>query len=678
MNDTTDNYRTCLTTAGLGAIRDALREGRALALNSAVLSHRAAAPDEDVTEIADEVWRGAISALEVDADNPHWLVATIALPDEVGGFWIRSFGLLDDAGRVLVCGTIPDIYKPAPTSGAAKAVTLRIVFLVSNAQEAAVFRCESTMAVAMRDALARARAQILTDAQLTGTPTAPTPPEDDASTRLATTAFCAQTFSAARAQLDERVQELGDSVAASLSALEAQRDALAALDSPALTGAPTTSQPPDNDASTRIATTAFVKRALAATPINDIGTPGQIGFGVGICPELPDGFTALDGFDDPYSIHYGNYTDPSGSLMVWIPAFYYRAGDGNLVHANCIQIRSIASYPDPQRAARDGFALHRAFWDDGRIQPGFFIDKYFAARGPAAIAIAQPGLQPLTCHVHGTANASTLSGLTGLGASHCCAAGVFAAAHTRGDGFHVASGFQLSALNMLAMALGGVASKAICAWSDGNNNFPKGCTKTTLVDSLDNNVTYSASELAYVPLTGARTGFAKTTHNGQACGVADVSGFLYAIAPAITAQNNTYYILRETVRMASLEASDYFNTNVSETLFDALGATFMGLRASTTRYGTENTGTVSRIAPATGGLEWAATGAGVIRAEALTNTTTYANAMHHNIASGRSNSAISVYGGDASAANTGRAGALSTNETKDTTGNYGFRVARYL
>lgn len=59
---------------------------------------------------------------------------------------------------------------------------------------------------------------------------------------------------------------------------------------------------------------------------NSIGTPGQAGFGVGIYPaaKLPDGFTPLNGYSNPSSSNYGNYRFRDGSIMVYVPKFYYR------------------------------------------------------------------------------------------------------------------------------------------------------------------------------------------------------------------------------------------------------------------------------------------------------------------------------------------------------------------
>ncbi|MDD3088183.1 MAG: hypothetical protein PHP89_06435, partial [Candidatus Omnitrophica bacterium] len=59
---------------------------------------------------------------------------------------------------------------------------------------------------------------------------------------------------------------------------------------------------------------------------NLIGVPGQIGFGVGICPpaNLPPGMVGMPGYDQLGSDNYGNYVFSDGSIMIWVPRFYYR------------------------------------------------------------------------------------------------------------------------------------------------------------------------------------------------------------------------------------------------------------------------------------------------------------------------------------------------------------------
>ena len=45
--------------------------------------------------------------------------------------------------------------------------------------------------------------------------------------------------------------------------------------------------------------------------------------------------------------------------------------------------------------------------------------------------------------------------------------------------------------------------------------------------------------------TGSGMPFAKTTHNGQACGIADLNGLLWEIVIGVTILDGSYYILKK-------------------------------------------------------------------------------------------------------------------------------------
>jgi hypothetical protein len=95
---------------------------------------------------------------------------------------------------------------------------------------------------------------------LTGTPTAPTPPAADNSTRIATTAF----VEAAIGVGGGVSSFMGRTGAVSLLANDISAAGGALVASPAFTGTPTAPNPPTNDNSTALATTAWVLARLAA------------------------------------------------------------------------------------------------------------------------------------------------------------------------------------------------------------------------------------------------------------------------------------------------------------------------------------------------------------------------------------------------------------------------------
>lgn len=291
---------------------------------------------------------------------------------------------------------------------------------------------------------------------------------------------------------------------------------------------------------------------LPNAAINDIGIPGTAGFGVGICPSLPVGFTPLPGCTDKASPNYGNYLYSDGSVMCWIPAFFFRLGHPNNPGfdqhgANSVDILPVSAFPDDKTANAEGYYLHRAFINGGVAQPGFFRDKYdCSANGSVASSIQ--GVQPM---VSGPAAGQV--GFSAVGATNANH-GAFAAARTRGPKFHPETVFQADALCRLTDAAAQLSTGVTwCAWYDptGVRNYPKGNDNNALKSEADvlqsgaGAVTFTSAGNATYPafaLAGSGNQLAKTTHNGQLCGVTDVAGNIYKINPGMTCIANSVAI----------------------------------------------------------------------------------------------------------------------------------------
>ncbi len=282
---------------------------------------------------------------------------------------------------------------------------------------------------------------------------------------------------------------------------------------------------------------------------NNIGTAGTAGFGVGICPAVPAGYTPLAGCTDPASANYGNYQYSDGSVMVWVPAYRFRLGNaadpGYATYgANTIRIVPVSAHPDEATANAEGFYLHSAFMNAGVAQPGFFRDKYdCSANGSVAssIALAMPMVSgPSTGQV----------GFSAVGAANAFY-GAFAAARTRGAKFHPETVQQADAITRIsdAHAQASTATTYCAWWSAGATNFPKGCDNNALGSIDDGTLTFTSSGASSFPnmaKTGSGSNFAKTTHNGQACGIADVAGNIYKINPGMTSIGTTKAITAAT------------------------------------------------------------------------------------------------------------------------------------
>ncbi|PPL14052.1 hypothetical protein UN63_16785, partial [Oceanisphaera arctica] len=279
---------------------------------------------------------------------------------------------------------------------------------------------------------------------------------------------------------------------------------------------------------------------LGAVRVNDIGQPGSLGYGVGICPELPAGYTAMPGTFTLGSDEYGNYQYSDGSVMVWVPAYYARIAHADNpsygVHGvNSIHTEPLHKFATRADAEAAGYLLPRAFIDGGEVVPGFMHDKYRCSNNGGTASSIKNG-NPLSSH----ADHSPFNGLTGAPANNY--GGAIAAAKTRGAQFFPNSRFMRASLALLHDAHAQAStSTSHNAWWDVNNvtNFVKGCNNNALGDTNDGSVSYVSDGYSNCGKTGSGTPFAKTTHNGQGCGIADLNGNMYTIELGLTCVAST-------------------------------------------------------------------------------------------------------------------------------------------
>lgn len=365
----------------------------------------------------------------------------------------------------------------------------------------------------------------------------------------------------------------------------------------------------------------------ANVTINDIGTPGAAGFGVGICPDqLPVGMAPLsNGTYLPWDADYGNYRYSDGSIMCWVPAFYYKWGTGaNGLAINAVSIAALSAYADEAAANAAGFALHRAFKDGGANKTGVFVDKFIASNNGGTASSIKNG-NPLSSN----AAHNPFADLTGAPANFYY--GAIAAAKTRGANFFCNSRFIFAALAMLSYAHGQASTNTTyCAWYHATNNYPKGCNNNALRDTNDTSIIYVSDGYSNCGKTGSANYFARTTHNGQACGVADLNGLMWEITPGITSNGTNLYILKTTAAMKDVTggntlATDLWGATGIAALYDDLGTAY-GAAWETGANRTAYYGSASQVfSEATSGNAWNWAGLGGMLAAGDGGTNAFGN-----------------------------------------------------
>ncbi|HBH9828966.1 TPA: phage tail protein, partial [Escherichia coli] len=201
-------------------------------------------PDAGQTGLIHEVWRHALNKISQDKRNSNYIIAELVIPPEVGGFWMRELGLYDDAGTLIAVANMAESYKPALAEGSGRSQTCRMVIIVSSVASVDL-TIDTTTVMATQDYV---------DDKIA---------EHEQSRRHPDASLTAKGFT----QLSSATNSTSETLAATPKAVKTVMDETnkkAPLNSPALTGTPTTPTARQGTNNTQIANTAFVMAAIAA------------------------------------------------------------------------------------------------------------------------------------------------------------------------------------------------------------------------------------------------------------------------------------------------------------------------------------------------------------------------------------------------------------------------------
>ncbi|MEL8976242.1 phage tail protein [Escherichia coli] len=285
-------FRTVITTAGAAKLAAATAPGgRKVNITTMAVGDgggKLPVPDAGQTGLIHEVWRHALNKISQDKRNSNYIIAELVIPPEVGGFWMRELGLYDDAGTLIAVANMAESYKPALAEGSGRSQTCRMVIIVSSVTSVAL-TIDTTTVMATQDYVddkiaeheqsrrhpdasltAKGFTQLSSATNSTSETLAATPKAVKAAYDLANGKYTAQDATTARkglVQLSSATNSTSETLAATPKAVKTVMDETnkkAPLNSPALTGTPTTPTARQGTNNTQIANTAFVMAAIAA------------------------------------------------------------------------------------------------------------------------------------------------------------------------------------------------------------------------------------------------------------------------------------------------------------------------------------------------------------------------------------------------------------------------------
>ncbi|EER8920393.1 phage tail protein [Escherichia coli] len=292
MSTTTRKFKTVITDTGAKKLAQAAApDGKPVRLTHMAVGDGGGAlptPDSKQTRLVHEVWRHTVNRVILDATHQNRIIAELVIPPETGGFWIREIGVFDEHGDLIAVGNTAESYKPIVAEGSGRAQTFRTILTVSSTATVAL-TVDNTMVMAtvgyVDDKLkeheqsrrhpdasltAKGFVQLSSATNSDSETLAATPKAVKAAYDLANGKYTAQDATTARkgiVQLSSATNSTSETLAATPKAVKAVMDETnkkAPLNSPALTGTPTTPTARQGTNNTQIASTAFVMAAIAA------------------------------------------------------------------------------------------------------------------------------------------------------------------------------------------------------------------------------------------------------------------------------------------------------------------------------------------------------------------------------------------------------------------------------
>ncbi|EJU6892688.1 phage tail protein [Escherichia coli] len=292
MSTTTRKFKTVITDTGAKKLAQAAApDGKPVRLTHMAVGDGGGTlptPDSKQTRLVHEVWRHTVNRVILDATHQNRIIAELVIPPETGGFWIREIGVFDEHGDLIAVGNTAESYKPAVAEGSGRAQTFRTILTVSSTATVAL-TVDNTMVMATVDYVddklkeheqsrrhpdasltAKGFVQLSSATNSDSETLAATPKAVKAAYDLANGKYTAQDATTARkgiVQLSSATNSTSETLAATPKAVKVVMDETnkkAPLNSPALTGTPTTPTAQQGTNNTQIASTAFVMAAIAA------------------------------------------------------------------------------------------------------------------------------------------------------------------------------------------------------------------------------------------------------------------------------------------------------------------------------------------------------------------------------------------------------------------------------
>ncbi len=129
------NYKTIFTRLGAQLLMQAGQTGQAVLLSEMAVGDgngMPTTPTTTQTTMVRERYRAPINRIYQDPNDSTRFTAELIVPANTDAFTLREVGIFDSNGSLIMIGSLPDMYKPAPSEGAYSDVVVAVDFFLTN------------------------------------------------------------------------------------------------------------------------------------------------------------------------------------------------------------------------------------------------------------------------------------------------------------------------------------------------------------------------------------------------------------------------------------------------------------------------------------------------------------------------------------------------------------------
>lgn len=123
-------FYSIITKKGLELITEAIANETKINLEYIAIGDSNGAyyePNEEQTTLINEKYRARISEVTE-------LIAKAQIPNDIGGFYIREIGILDNQNNLILIAKQPETYKPIISQGSAKELWIKVIIQAINSE----------------------------------------------------------------------------------------------------------------------------------------------------------------------------------------------------------------------------------------------------------------------------------------------------------------------------------------------------------------------------------------------------------------------------------------------------------------------------------------------------------------------------------------------------------------